>query len=104
MRRCSCAGPICPGCCRGLVKYLSHANDADTRRIAEGLAPIVTDAVDQHMALAQDTPAAAWLEVSDYSFAYTSRAAFEAEAYIWAIPRPARHGAGPARGGGSAPF
>lgn len=72
-----------------LMKYLRHANDADTRRIAEGLTPIVSDTVDQHKALTRDTDAAAWVTDSDYHFAYPDRAAFEADAYTWALRRKA---------------
>ncbi|MEO0487335.1 MAG: FAD-dependent oxidoreductase [Pseudomonadota bacterium] len=76
-----------------LRKYLAHANDTDTRRIATGLAPIVSDSVDQHRALAQGTAADAWLEDSNYSFAYRTKAEFEAEHYGWALR--AAHGAVP---------
>lgn len=73
-----------------LLKYLSHANDADTRRIAQGLATIVADSVDQHKALVADTSASGWITESDYSFAYANRAAFDADAYTWSL----RHEAG----------
>ncbi len=68
-----------------LRKYLSHANDADTQRIAAGLAPIVTDTVEQHRALSKGTPAERWLQDGYYSFAYRTRSAYEAEAYTWAL-------------------
>ena len=73
-----------------LLKYLSHANDKDTRRISAGLAPLLQDAVAQHTALAKGTEAEKWLISSDYSFAYASRAAFEADHYVWNL----RHSAG----------
>ncbi|MEL7091336.1 MAG: FAD-dependent oxidoreductase [Pseudomonadota bacterium] len=72
-----------------LVKYLGHANDSDTQRIAKGLATIVEDSVDQHKALAGGTDAEAWVHDSDYSFAYANRAAFEGDAYTWALRRDA---------------
>ena len=72
-----------------LMKYLSNANDADTRRIADGLTTIVGDTVDQHKALVADTDASDWVTESDYSFAYATRAAFEADAYTWALRREA---------------
>ena len=72
-----------------LLKYLGHANDADTRRIAKGLTTVVEDSVDQHKALVDGTAAVAWVHDSDYSFAYTNRAAFEADAYTWALRRDA---------------
>ncbi len=68
-----------------LRTYLSHANDADTRRIAKGLAAITGDSVAQHEALAGGTKAAAWLAPSDYAFAYKDRAAFAADAYAFAL-------------------
>jgi len=70
-----------------LLKYLSHANDSDTRRISEGLAPILYDSPSQHDALAKGTGAEDWLVHSDYSFVYPSRAAFEADEYTWMIRR-----------------
>ncbi len=72
-----------------LLKYLSHANDADTRRIAQGLTPIVSDSVDQHLSLVSETDAAEWVVQSDYSFAYADRAAFEADHYTWGLRRDA---------------
>ena len=72
-----------------LLKYLKNANDADTRRIANGLTDIVGDTVDQHKALVSSTSASDWVTDSDYSFAYKSRAAFEAEAYTWSLRKEA---------------
>lgn len=72
-----------------LLKYLGHANDADTRRIARGLAPIVTDSVEQHRALVAGTGLEHWVSDSDYSYAYASRADFEAERYSWSLRREA---------------
>lgn len=72
-----------------LLRYLSNANDADTRRIASGLTTIVADSLDQHKALLADTDAEAWLQDSDYSFAYANRTAFEADAYTWGLRREA---------------
>lgn len=72
-----------------LMKYLSHANDADTRRIAAGLTPIVADTVEQHKALTHDTEAAHWVTDSDYHFAYSDRAAFEADGYTWSLRKSA---------------
>ena len=72
-----------------LVKYLSHANDADTRRIAHGLTPVVGDAVDQHHALSDGTRAEDWITDGDYAFAYASRTAFDADTYVWGLRREA---------------
>ena len=72
-----------------LMKYLSHANDGDTRRIAKGLTPIVGDALDQHQALTRGTDAEKWVRPSEYSFAYKDRSAFKADAYVWELRREA---------------
>ncbi len=72
-----------------LMKYLSHANADDTRRIAKGLEIIVGDAVEQHKALAKGTTAEGWITDSDYCFAYPDRAAFDADAFIWGLRRDA---------------
>ncbi|MEP2470161.1 MAG: FAD-dependent oxidoreductase, partial [Paracoccaceae bacterium] len=72
-----------------LMRYLGHANDAETRRIAKGLAPIVSDTVAQHQALTHDTDAARWVTESDYHFAYKDRAAFAADGYTWGLRREA---------------
>lgn len=66
-----------------LMKYLSHANDADTRRIALGLTPLVGDSPDQHMALTDGLTARRFVALSDYVYAYRDRALFEAESYSW---------------------
>lgn len=70
-----------------LARYLSHANDADTRRIANGIAGVVTDTVEQHQELAGNTDAERFIQHSNYSYAYADRAAFEADAYTWNIRR-----------------
>ncbi|AZV77287.1 FAD-dependent oxidoreductase [Parasedimentitalea marina] len=72
-----------------LVKYLAHANDGDTRRIARGLTHIVGDSLQQHQALTAGTDAAKWVQPSEYNFAYTDRAAFDADSYTWALRREA---------------
>ncbi|NVO56314.1 FAD-binding oxidoreductase [Rhodobacteraceae bacterium B1Z28] len=72
-----------------LLRYMSHANDKDTRRIAAGLTPLTSDSVEQHATLAQGTKAAGWVQNSDYSFVYPSRNAFEADAYTWMLRKTA---------------
>jgi glycine/D-amino acid oxidase-like deaminating enzyme len=72
-----------------LVRYLKHANAADTRRISKGLAQLTTDTYAQHCALAGGTPAERWLQSSGYMFAYESRAAFAADAFAWSLRREA---------------
>ncbi|MCT4609896.1 MAG: FAD-dependent oxidoreductase [Pelagimonas sp.] len=70
-----------------LLKYLSHANDPDTRRISAGIAPVTSDSVEQHEALAKGTTAQDWLVNSEYSFVYPDRAAFDGDAYTWELRR-----------------
>lgn len=72
-----------------LRRYMSHANDTDTRRIAQGLIPIVGDAVEQHKSLCSDLGLGDWVTDSDYCFAYTNRAAFEADKYAWDLRKEA---------------
>ncbi|MFK7869736.1 MAG: NAD(P)/FAD-dependent oxidoreductase [Roseobacter sp.] len=72
-----------------LLKYLSNANDADTRRIARDLAPIVSDTVSQHLALTAELDMQDWVTQSDYAFAYKSRKEFDAESYTWSLRRDA---------------
>jgi len=72
-----------------LFKYLSHANIADTKRIAEALTPMVADSVEQHQSLTAGTDAATWMTQSDYSFAYPTRAAFEADRFTWDLRKRA---------------
>ncbi|OUS36586.1 FAD-binding oxidoreductase [Rhodobacterales bacterium 56_14_T64] len=72
-----------------LMRYLSNANDSDTRRIARGLTHIVGDSLQQHQALTAGTDAAKWVQPSEYNFAYTNRAAFDADAYTWELRREA---------------
>lgn len=66
-----------------LLKYLSYANASDAARIVSDLIPIVMDSVDQHRALAAGTPAERWIETSDFTYAYPSRAAFEGDKFGW---------------------
>lgn len=72
-----------------LLRYLSNANDRDTRRIARGLTHIVADSLEQHQALTAGTDAAKWVQPSEYNFAYADRAAFDADGYTWALRREA---------------
>ncbi|MGB1179891.1 MAG: NAD(P)/FAD-dependent oxidoreductase, partial [Lentibacter algarum] len=68
-----------------LVRYMSHANAGDTRRISQGLTTIVGDSLEQHQALTHGTDASKWVCESDYSFVYKDRAAFDADAFSWKL-------------------
>ena len=76
-----------PGMLPWLGRYLSHANDADTRRIAGQLKFMLGDSVEQHQDLAGNTVADQWLVPSEYQFAYRNRAEFDAESYVWNLRR-----------------
>ncbi len=68
-----------------LRKYLSYANEPDTRRIAKAIAGVVGDSLEEHQALAAGTGAEEWIVPSDYLYLYKDRAAFEADALAWNI-------------------
>ncbi len=53
-----------------LVKYLSHANAADTDRISAAVHGIIGDSLAEHQALAKGTGAERWVVPSDYLFVY----------------------------------
>ncbi|MBM1633139.1 FAD-dependent oxidoreductase [Sulfitobacter mediterraneus] len=72
-----------------LRKYLAVANDTDTRRIAKGLTTITGDSVEQHKSLCDELGLGDWVSESEYCFAYNSRAAFEAEHYVWELRKEA---------------
>lgn len=72
-----------------LIKFAANANDSDTRRMVAGIVPIVGDSLDQHIALTRGTRAAKWVTASDFSYAYETRKAFDADAYSWALKREA---------------
>ena len=68
-----------------LRQYLSHANESDTRRIANAIAGLVGDSLEEHHALVEGTAAAKWIVPSDYLYIYKDRAAFEGDALAWDI-------------------
>ncbi len=68
-----------------LWKYLSHANAADTKRIAAAVAGIVGDSLADHQALADGTGAEGYIRPSDYLYVYNDRAHFEGDRFGWDI-------------------
>lgn len=70
-----------------LVKFLSNANAEDTRRIASAVAGVVGDSLNDHLALASGTGAEKWIEPCDYAFAYPDRAAYDKDAFGFALRR-----------------
>ena len=63
-----------------LIPFLRRANKADVERTARALSDILSDTVEQHMALAGGTPAEAFITRGIYAFLYTSRAGYEGDA------------------------
>ncbi len=76
-----------PGMVPWLLRFISHANARDTRRIAAGLAPIVGDSLADHQALAAGTAAERYIVPGDYLYIYRDRKGFEDEAFSWDIRR-----------------
>lgn len=72
-----------------LLKFAANATDAEARRAAAALGPLLSDSLEQHRALTRGTAAAAWIAGSDLIYAYDSRADYEADAYSWALKREA---------------
>ena len=70
-----------------LLRYLSRANAADTKRTAAAVAPIVADSLSEHQELARGTGAERWIVPSDYLYVYNDRAHFEGDAFGWSIRR-----------------
>jgi D-amino-acid dehydrogenase len=68
-----------------LVRYLGHANLADTNRIADALVPIIGESLTDHQRLAAGTGAERWIEPADYAYIYDNRKAFERDALAWQI-------------------
>ena len=68
-----------------LLRYLRHANEIDTGRIADALAPIVADSLADHEALSAGTPAERFLLPCEYHFLYNSRADFQKDAFAWSL-------------------
>ena len=72
-----------------LAQFLPHAAADKSRAITEALIPLLSDAVDQHKAMAKGTSAENWIADSAFSYAYRDRAAFEGDAYGWAMKKTA---------------
>ena len=73
-----------------LIPYLASASRERVEQIAAALAPLVTDAVNDHFALVRGTPAEKWLRTSDYIYLYTDQNAFNGDAFGWGLRK--RHG------------
>lgn len=72
-----------------LTKFMANATPERARHMIDGLIPIVTDSVTQHQALTRGTSAEKFIAQSDFSYAYRTRAHFDADAYGWEFRRAA---------------
>lgn len=68
-----------------LIKYLKHANEKDTRRIAKAQSELISDSYEDHVTLSKGTKAERFVVGSDYCFLYKNRAEFEKESLAWDI-------------------
>lgn len=73
-----------------LSRYLKNGTEAQVQRSARALATLLHDSPEQHLALARDTPAAAYVKPGSYLFGYSNKAAFDADSYGWDLRR--QHG------------
>ena len=77
--------PYLPRLLPWALRYLSHANEADARRIASALQPIIGTSLQDHLALADCTPALRHIKPCDFAVLYRDRGAFKADALGWQI-------------------
>lgn len=68
-----------------LGSFLAAGKADRVREIAAGLMPLLSDTVEQHQALAKGTPAERWIVPGDYLYVYRDRAAFQQDAFGWAL-------------------
>lgn len=66
-----------------LRNYMSYATDAHVDHYGTAMSALLHDTVEQHQALAADTPAAKFITTEDYCFGYASHADFDADRYGW---------------------
>jgi D-amino-acid dehydrogenase len=72
-----------------LLKFASYATPAQTERTAMALASLVMTSHSEHAALSRGTPAERYLKQTDYAFLYPSEAAYQGDAYAYALKRKA---------------
>ena len=66
-----------------LISYLGNANHKALEHIAGGLAEMMHDTADQHVALAKGTAAEKYLNLGDYLFVYEDEKAFKKDHLGW---------------------
>lgn len=77
--------PYLPKLLPWALRYLSHGNEADVRRIASALAPIIGTSLDDHLALSAGTTARRHITPCDFAMLFKDRATFEKDGLAWNI-------------------
>lgn len=75
-----------------LIPFLRNGRREHVEAIAGALASLIGDTVEQHQSLARGTPAERWITTGDYSYLYPDRAAFQGDAFGFALRKA--HGFG----------
>ena len=70
-----------------LVKFLKSATDKGAREVVNALGPLLSDSVDQHKNLVQNTPLDGWVRDSKISFVYRDKNHFESDSYSWKMKK-----------------
>jgi len=77
--------PYLPKLMPWALRYLSHGNEADVRRIASAMAPIIGNSLDDHLSLTEGTSAQRHIKPCDFAVLFKDRAEFEAGRLAWDI-------------------
>jgi D-amino-acid dehydrogenase len=72
-----------------LWRFLANATRSRAEAVARQTAPLLLDSLDQHLALAEGTPAARFIRPTDYLYLYRDRAGYEADRFTWTLRRQA---------------
>lgn len=72
-----------------LIRFLSNATDKGARHVVGSLGPLLSDAVDQHKSLVQNTPLDGWVRDSKISFVYKNKKHFDSDAFSWKMKKTA---------------
>jgi D-amino-acid dehydrogenase len=72
-----------------LIRFLSNATDKGARHVVRSLGPLLSDAVDQHKSLVQNTPLDGWVRDSKISFVYRDKMHFDSDTYSWKMKKTA---------------
>ena len=70
-----------------LVPFLKNGGLNRLKPIVKALEPLTSDSVDQHFAIAKDTPAERFIVTGDYTYLYKDRAAYDADALGMSLRR-----------------